>query len=94
MLSVRLNTLTVILLAVLVFLQYKLWFQSGGIRDMLKIKNTLVIQENENEKLKHENEQLVSQIQHLRSSQDATESRARKELGMVKKGETFYQIVK
>jgi cell division protein FtsB len=92
--NVRLNILAAMLVCVLIFLQYRLWFESGGIHDMLKLKQDLAKQMEAKEKLKKRNEELLFQIQRLQNSQDATESRARNELGMVKKGETFYQVVK
>lgn len=94
MAHLRLNMLMVALFAILIFLQYRLWFESGGINDMVKMKNDLALQAQENEKIKMRNEELLFQIQRLQKSQDATESRARNELGMIKNGETFYQIVK
>lgn len=90
----HLNLLTIILVAAFIFLQYRLWIQSGGIHDMIRFKQMLTLQTLENEKLKKRNEELLFQVQRLQNSQDATESRARNELGMVKKGETFYQVVK
>ena len=54
----------------------------------------LAEQAQQNERLKKDNDELIFQIQRIQSSQDAAESRARSELGMVKKGETFYQVVK
>lgn len=92
--SLRLYLLAAFLLSALVFLQYRLWFESGGIHDMLQLKKTLTQQAEENGKLKMRNEELLFQIQRLQNSKDAAEARARNELGMVKKGETFYQIVK
>lgn len=77
----------------LVLLQYRLWFESGGIRDMLKLKHNLIKQQADNEKLKQRNEELTFQIARSQNSKDATEARARNELGMIKKGETFYQVV-
>ena len=88
------TALTAILIGLLFFLQYRLWFESGGIRDLLKLKKMLAMQIEENEKLKSHNEELMFQVQRLQNSHDAMEARARNELGMVKKGETFYQIVK
>ena len=88
------NILFATLTILLIFLQYRLWFESGGIRDMLRLRQTLASQTMENEKLKKRNEQLLFQIQRLQNSKDATESRARNELGMIKKGEKFYQIIK
>lgn len=92
--SLRLNLLALVLLMLLLFLQYRLWFESGGIRDMLRLRKSLATQAMQNEKLKKRNDELLFQIERLKNSQDTVESRARNELGMVKKGETFYQIVK
>lgn len=80
--------------AAVVFLQYRLWFEVGGIRDMRDMKKQIAAQAVENDKLKKRNEELVFQIKRLQDSHDATESRARNELGMIKKGEVFYQIIK
>lgn len=85
---------TVILVGVLVFLQYHLWFESGGILDMLRVKKQLAMQLQINDKLKKRNEKLTQQVQYLQTSNDAVEGRARGELGMIKKDETFYQVVK
>lgn len=82
------------LLLMLILLQYQLWWGHGGIKDMLKVKKSLALQTIENLKLKKQNDQLSFQIKRLQHSQDAIESRARNELGMIKKDETFYQIVK
>lgn len=92
--SARMSFLIVIMVAALAFLQYRLWFENGGIRDMLKLKKMLAAQTSENDKLRKRNEKLLHQIQRIQSSQDAAEARARSELGMVKQGETFYQVVK
>jgi cell division protein FtsB len=91
--GMRLTLLGIILLSVLLLLQYRLWFESGGIRDMVMLKKTLAQQTMGNDKLKKRNEELAFQIQRLQNSKDAAESRARNELGMIKKDETFYQIV-
>jgi len=89
-----LSVLGVLLFVLFAFLQYHLWFESDGIRDMVILKQTLLQQTIENDKLKKRNEALLFQIERLQHSQDAAESRARNELGMIKKDETFYQIVK
>ena len=88
------KVLPLLLGLLLVFLQYHLWFESDGIVDMLRFKKQLALQTQENEKLKQRNEKLIKQVQYLQASNEAVESRARGELGMVKKGETFYQVVK
>jgi cell division protein FtsB len=89
-----LNLLGMALVIVLLVLQYRLWFESGGMRDMARLKQTIALQSKNNHHLKKSNEEILFQIQRLQNSEDATESRARNELGMIKKDETFYQIVK
>lgn len=89
----RFNVLPFILLAVLLFLQYRLWFESGGIIDMMHLKKRLAVLQMENDGLKRNNQMLSFKVQNLKNNQGALESRARQELGMIKKGETFYHIV-
>lgn len=89
----RFKLLSCVLVLLLVFLQACLWFESGGVIDMLRTKKQLAMQVQENEKLKKRNEKLILQVQNLQASKEAVESRARGELGMIKKGETFYQVV-
>lgn len=89
------GTLILIFLAgLLMFLQYRLWFESGGIGDVLRYKKMLVKQTAENSLLRKHNDELLEQVQRIQNSQDAAEARARSELGMVKQGETFYQVVR
>ena len=82
-----------LLILILMFFQYHLWFESGGMRDMLQTKNRLAQQLAINDKLKKQNEALIWQVQKMQTSKDAAEARARTELGMIKKDELFYQIV-
>lgn len=89
----RLKLLPVLLVILLIFLQYCLWFESGGIIDMMRAKKKLAIEAQQNEKLKVRNKALLEQVQRLHKNNEALESRARHELGMVKNGETFYQVV-
>lgn len=90
----RSHVLLVGLLGLLIFLQYRLWFEVGGVQNFMQLRKSIAVQAAENDKLKKRNEELVFQIERLRNSHDAVEARARNELGMVKKDETFYQIVK
>lgn len=83
-----------VMLAVLGFFQYRLWFESGGVRDMLALRQSLAKQASQTLLMKQNNDDLVLQVKQLRQGENATESRARSELGMIKKGETFYQYVK
>ena len=89
----RFNLLVVFMIAILVFFQYRLWFEQGGMKNLLQLKKSLAVQAADNQRLKQYNDELREQIQRLQKSKDATESRARNELGMIKRNEKFYQIV-
>ncbi|HEU5280527.1 MAG TPA: septum formation initiator family protein [Gammaproteobacteria bacterium] len=90
----RFYMIIAVMASVFVFLQYHLWFESGGIRDMMRLKRQLALEMKTNDEIKRSNEALLDQLKRMQYSQDATESRARNELGMVKQGETFYQVIK
>lgn len=90
----RFNPMPILLLGILIFLQYRLWFEPGGIFEMMELKKQLAKEQLQNENLKKRNQLVLLQVQHLQDNQDAVELRARQELGMIKKGETFYQVVK
>lgn len=89
----RMKIFPVLLVLLLIFLQYRLWFDDDGVFNMLKLKKQLANAEQDNMALKTRNDNLLKQIQQLQDNQDAIESRARQELGMIKKGEVFYQVV-
>jgi cell division protein FtsB len=83
-----------LLITGIVFLQYRLWMQPGGVHDLLRLKKELALQVATNDQLHQRNDELLMQIQRLQNSEDAVETRARGELGMIKKDETFYQVVR
>ncbi len=89
----RFNLLAVLLFGILIFLQYRLWLEPGGLIEMVQLKKQLAAEQLQNEKLKKRNQAVLLQVQQLQKNQDAVELRARQELGMIKKGETFYQVV-
>ena len=94
MFSIRTGLIVTIMMAAFTFLQFRLWFEDGGIRDMMKLKKMLAVQSVEMDELKKRNDDLLFQVQRIQNGHEAAEARARSELGMVKKGETFYQVVK
>lgn len=93
MVNLRINIIAFFLIALLIALQYRLWVQPGGFLEMVRLKKQVALQKAENEKLKERNEVLLQEVQLIQKNQDAVESRARRELGMIKKGEVFYQVI-
>ena len=82
-----------ILLILLIGLQLKLWTGTGGVRDVDSLRQTVAETRKANEALKARNDALQAEVLDLKEGRDAIEERARSELGLVKPGETFYQVV-
>jgi cell division protein FtsB len=85
--------LALILLAVLIVLQVKLWAGAGGWREVAVLEQTVAVQAGENAELEQRNEALAAEVDDLKRGQAAVEERARAELGMIKPGEVFYRVV-
>lgn len=74
-------------------LQYPLWFGDGGALRLWRLEREIAAQEAENAQLRERNAALEAEVVDLKSGLEAVEERARAELGMIKKNETFYQVV-
>ena len=81
------------LLALLVALQLKLWTGSGGLPEVWRLESRVQDQEKENATRRARNAALAADVEDLKTGREAVEERARSELGMIKPGETFYQVV-
>ena len=81
------------LVLLFVGLQYRLWLGEGGMREVYRLRAEISAQRAENDKLKERNRTLTAEVQDLKKGTVAVEERARTDLGMVGKGETFYQVV-
>lgn len=82
-----------LLVLLLALLQFQLWFGIGNVPSAMRLKSQVEAQAAENATLTKRNAALAAEVSDLKGGQAAIEERARVELGMVKKGETFYQIV-
>jgi len=81
------------LLTVVLLLQYRLWLSDDGMRELSRLSAAVESQQAENAELEERNQQLVAEVQDLKSGMTAIEERARSELGMIGRNETFYQVV-
>jgi cell division protein FtsB len=84
---------TVILITLLALLQYRLWFGKNSVPDYLVMEQEVAEQSQQNANLTQRNSLLKADIRDLKIGLDAVEERARNELGLIKKGETFYRIL-
>ncbi|HET8552355.1 MAG TPA: cell division protein FtsB [Gammaproteobacteria bacterium] len=84
----------IILAALLLLMQYRLWIAGDSLPDAWALQKQVAAQKAKNEHLKTRNQNLSAEVHDLKQGHDAIEARARKELGMIKPGETFYQIIR
>jgi cell division protein FtsB len=82
-----------VLLLLLIGLQYKLWFGDGSLSEVVQLSSELDIQKEKLRLLEEQNKILEAQVLDLQNGLDAFEEKARNDLGMIKQGETFIQII-
>lgn len=82
------------LLVLLLLMQYEFWFSDGGMKTVWQLEKSIAKQQKVNAQLDQQNQVLIAEVKDLQSGNAAIEARARNDLGMVKKGEVFYQVVK
>jgi cell division protein FtsB len=86
------NWLFVVLILLLAGLQYRLWVGDGSLAQVAQLQQQIADQQGENEQLQERNRILDAEVLELKSGMETVEERARQELGMLKEGETLYQL--
>lgn len=86
------NWLLAVLVVLLLGLQYRLWVGDGSLAQVTELKQQIAEQQGENQRLLERNRILEAEVMELKSGMETVEERARHELGMVKEGETLYQL--
>lgn len=84
--------LFVVLVVILAGLQFRLWVGDGSLAQVSELKRQIADQEGENERLLERNRVLEAEVLELKKGMETVEERARHELGMVKDGETLFQL--
>lgn len=84
--------LLVVLILLLVGLQYRLWVGDGSLAQVTDLKHQIADQQGANQRLLERNRILEAEVMELKKGMETVEERARHELGMVKEGETLYQL--
>ncbi|MDO8926307.1 MAG: cell division protein FtsB [Sideroxyarcus sp.] len=87
------RVVTYILIALLLLLQYPLWLGKGSWLKVWDMGKQVEAQKQTNEQTLKRNAALDAEVRDLKRGTDAIEERARSELGMVKQGEVFFQVV-
>ena len=82
-----------VLLALLAALQYRLWVGEGSLGEITVLRREIREQHEELDRLRERNRALQAEVEDLKRGLEAIEERARSEMGMIREGEVFYQIV-
>ena len=82
-----------ILLTALVVLQLQLWLGDRGMPGVWRLEAAIAMQREDNARLEARNDRLAAELHDLKEGLEEVEERARTDLGMIGRDETFYQIV-
>lgn len=81
-------------LALLLFaLQFRLWSGEASFAEVAELSDRLELRRTEIVLLEDQNAALEAEVRMLKSGPASMEARARNELGMIRRGETFFLVV-
>ena len=84
--------LIAILILLIVGLQYRAWFSEDGYFAVQALSERLEQQQRRAELQRQRNRLLAAEVLALKKGHAAVEARARRDLGMIREGETFYIV--
>jgi len=77
----------------LILLQYPIWFSDSSLPSAWRLQSQIDAQKIENQKLEERNRLLKAEVEDLKKGLEVVEEKARTELGLIKDGETYYQVI-
>lgn len=81
-------------LALLLFaLQFRLWSGEASFAEVAELSDRLEERRAEIARLEEQNAALEAEVRMLKAGPESMEARARNELGMIRRGETFFLVV-
>jgi cell division protein FtsB len=81
------------LIICLLGLQYRLWVGEGSLANVARLEREVKQQQAENARLRERNNILAVEVDNLKNGLDSIEERARNDVGMIKKDETFFMVL-
>ena len=87
------KALATCLCALLVALQWRLWFGEGSLQQVSRLREEARAARAEVLRLEERERALAAEVTDLKSGLEAIEERARSELGMIDEHETFFRFV-
>ena len=88
-----LRTIIFCLIGLVAALQYALWFGKSNVVDLIHLRHSVNELEQENLTFRERNNRLHADVNEIKNRVEAIEARAREQLGLIKPGETYYQVV-
>jgi cell division protein FtsB len=82
------------LLALLIAVQWPLWFGKGGWLRVWELQRALAAQREHNATLVARNNVLAAEVRSLKEGREAIEERARHELHMTRSDEVLFQLIR
>ena len=83
-----------VFIGMVIFLQYAFWTGKQNVIDLYRLNRQVDDVRIENHELQDRNDRLHEDVIDIKSRLGAIESQARFDLGLIKPGETYYQIVR
>lgn len=85
--------LTLLLCTLLLALQWPLWLGKGSWLRVWQLDKQVEAKRSANQQLADRNAALYAEVRDLKQGTAAIEERARNELGMIRQGEVFFQLL-
>ena len=82
-----------LMVVVILLLQVRLWVGEGSFAQVWSLRQAIAEQRAENADLAARNERLYAEVRNLRNEESAVEERARMNLGLIRKDETFFLVL-
>lgn len=82
-----------VLIILLAVLQYRLWIGEGSLAHAHRLEKEIKLQKAENDRMHERNRIMDVEVEELKTGLDTIEERARNDIGLIKKDETFFMIM-
>ena len=92
--GLKVKLVLAVFVVIVILLQYALWAGKQNVIDLYRLNRQVDGVRNKNQESQIRNDQLHEDVIDIKSQLGAIESQARFDLGLIKPGETYYQIVR
>lgn len=85
--------LMLVLIILFSYLQYRLWIGDGSLAHAHRLEGEIKLQQAEIDRLRERNRIIDVEVEELKTGLDTIEERARNDIGLIKKDETFFIVL-